>query len=388
MNITSLSCSQCGEHYEPGKLYNLCHRCGKPLLVHYNLERAAATLTQASLATRRANLWRYREVLPVEREENVITLGEGWTPLFHARRLGEQLGMRHLYIKDEGQNPTQSFKARGMAVAVSMAKELGARKLAVPSAGNAAGALAAYAARAGLEAHIFMPSDTPKANVIECEQTGAHVTLMDGLITDCGAEVGRRKEAEGWFDVSTLKEPYRIEGKKTLGYELAEQFDWQLPDVILYPTGGGTGLIGMWKAFDEMETLGWVEKKRPRMFSVQASGCAPIVRAFENGDSTAAEFPDAHTCASGLRVPKAIGDYLILRILRQSNGGAIAIDDEEMIRIAREVGSSEGLFVSPEGAACFAALKSLYSADKIGSGERVVIFNTGSGIKYLDCYES
>ena len=274
-----------------------------------------------------------------------------------------------------------------MAVAVSMAKHLGATKLAVPSAGNAGGALAAYAARAGLEAHIFMPRETPRANVIECRELGADVTLVDGLITDCGAEIARRKATEDWFDMSTLKEPYRIEGKKTLGYELAEQFDWQLPDVILYPTGGGTGLIGMWKAFDEMETLGWVGKKRPRMFSVQATGCAPIVRAFENGDSTAAEFPDAHTCASGLRVPKAIGDYLILRILRQSNGGAIAIDDEEMIRIAREVGSSEGLFVSPEGAACFAALKSLWCAGKIASGEGVIIFNTGSGIKYLDCYE-
>ncbi len=246
-----------------------------------------------------------------------------------------------------------------MAVAVSMAKYLGATKLAVPSAGNAGGALAAYAARAGLEAHIFMPRDTPRANIIECRELGAQVTLIDGLITDCGAEIAKRKRAEGWFDMSTLKEPYRVEGKKTLGYELAEQLDWHLPDVILYPTGGGTGLIGMWKAFDEMEALGWIGKKRPRMFSVQATGCAPIVRAFENGDSTAAEFPEAHTCASGLRVPKAIGDFLILKILRQSNGGAVAVDDEEMIRVTREVGSSEGLFVAPEGAACFAALKSL-----------------------------
>jgi threonine synthase len=275
-----------------------------------------------------------------------------------------------------------------MSVAVSMAKYLGATKLAVPSAGNAGGALAAYAARAGLEAHVFMPRDTPRANIIECRELGAHVTLIDGLITDCAAEIARRKTAESWFDMSTLKEPYRVEGKKTLGYELAEQFGWQLPDVILYPTGGGTGLIGMWKAFDEMEELGWIGKKRPRMFSVQATGCAPIVRAFENGDSTAAEFPDAHTCASGLRVPRAIGDFLILNILRQSNGGAVAVDDEEMIRVTREVGSREGLFVSPEGAACFAALKALCSTGKIASAERVVIFNTGSGIKYLDCYES
>src|SRR5205823_3492527 len=254
-------------------------------------------------------------------------------------------------------NPTQSFKARGMSVAISMAKFLGAKKLAVPSAGNAGGALAAYAARAGLEAHIFMPRDTPRANIIECREVGAHVTLIDGLITDCGAEIAKRKEKEGWFDLSTLKEPYRIEGKKTLGYEIAEQLDWKLPDVILYPTGGGTGLIGMWKAFDEMETIGWIDNRRPRMVSVQASGCAPIVRAFESGEKFAAEFPNAHTVASGLRVPKAIGDFLMLDILRKSNGGAIAVDDNEMIPTVREVGSKEGLFVAPEGAACFVALK-------------------------------
>src|SRR5204862_5454191 len=293
-----------------------------------------------------------------------------------------------LWIKDESLNPTQSFKARGMSVAVSMAKFLGAKKLAVPSAGNAGGALAAYAARAGLEAHIFMPRDAPPANIIECRELGAHVTLIDGLITDCGAEITRRKEKEGWFDLSTLKEPYRIEGKKTLGYEIAEQLDWKLPDVILYPTGGGTGRIGMWKAFDEMEALGWIDNKRPRMFSVQASGCAPIVRAFEAGEKFAAEFPNAHTLASGLRVPKAIGDFLILNILRQSNGGAIAVNDDEMIRAVAEVASSEGLFVAPEGAACFAALRSLLSSGKISPNESIVIFSTGSGIKYLDCYDS
>jgi threonine synthase len=317
-----------------------------------------------------------------------VSLGEGGTPLLRAPRFGGEIGLRNLWIKDESQNPTQSFKARGMAVAVSMAKHFGAAKLAVPSAGNAGGALAAYAARAGLEAHIFMPRDTPHANIIECRELGAHVTLIDGLITDCGAEIARRKTTEGWFDMSTLKEPYRVEGKKTLGYELAEQFDWQLPDVILYPTGGGTGLIGMWKAFGEMEVLGWIGKKRPRMFAVQATGCAPIVRAFKAGEKFASEIPHSHTIASGLRVPRAIGDFLILNILRQSNGGAVAVDDEEMIRITREVGSKEGLFVSPEGAACFAALQSLWRAGKIASGDRVVIFNTGSGIKYLDCYES
>jgi threonine synthase len=324
--------------------------------------------------------------LPVEREGNVVSLGEGWTPLLRAARLGEQLGLRELFIKDESLNPTQSFKARGMTAAVSMAKELGARKLAVPSAGNAAGALAAYAARAGLEAHIFMPRDTPRANVIECEQTGAHVTLMDGLITDCGAEVGRRKEAEGWFDVSTLKEPYRVEGKKTMGYELAEQFSWELPDVVLYPTGGGTGLIGMWKAFDEMEEMGWIGEKRPRMVTVQASGCAPIVRAFEEGKRFADEFPNAQTTASGLRVPRAIGDFLILDALRASGGTAIAVTDEELLAAAKEIGAAEGLFVAPEGAACLPALRKLIDAGEVRREERVVIFNTGAGVKYLESY--
>ncbi|MFL6231201.1 MAG: threonine synthase, partial [Pyrinomonadaceae bacterium] len=324
MNVTYLECAACGLQHEARRLQNLCTECGKPLLVRYDLRRAAQTLTKESLGKRVSSLWRYREVLPVAREENIVSLGEGWTPLLKAERLGGQLGLTQLYIKDESLNPTQSFKARGMTAAISMAKELGARKLAVPSAGNAAGALAAYAARAGLEAFIFMPKDTPRANVIECEQTGAHVTLLDGLITDCGAEVGRRKEAEGWFDVSTLKEPYRVEGKKTMGYELAEQFDWELPDVILYPTGGGTGLIGMWKAFAEMEEMGWIGKKRPRMVTVQATGCAPIVRAFEEGKRFADEFQDARTTASGLRVPKAIGDFLILDALRASGGTAVA----------------------------------------------------------------
>src|ERR1044072_598728 len=365
MNVTHLECAPCHLEHEARRLLNLCRQCGKPLLVRYDLERASRTLTRKSLAARRADLWRYREVLPVENDSNIVSLGEGWTPLFHAERLGQQLGIGKVFIKDESQNPTQSFKARGMSAAVSMAKELGARKLAVPSAGNAAGALAAYAARAGLECFIFMPDDTPRANVVECEQTGAHVTLMPGLITDCGAEVARRKEAEGWFDVSTLKEPYRVEGKKTLGYELAEQFNWELPDVIIYPTGGGTGLIGMWKAFDEMERLGWIGPKRPRMVAVQASGCAPIVRAFQGGERNASEFPHAQTIASGLRVPKAIGDFLILNILRQSRGGAVAVDDNEMIHATRDVGSSEGLFVCPEGAACFAALKCLRNAGKI-----------------------
>lgn len=388
MNVTHLECAACGLKHEARRLHNLCSQCGKPLLVRYDLKSAAASLTKESLRQRAPDLWRYREVLPVEQDENIVTLGEGFTPLLRASRLGAQIGLKRLYIKDEGQNPTQSFKARGMAAAVSMAKELGVKKLAVPSAGNAAGALAAYAARAGIEAHIFMPNDTPRANVIECEQTGAHVTLMEGLITDCGAEVGRRKDAEGWFDVSTLKEPYRIEGKKTMGYELAEQFDWDLPDVILYPTGGGTGLIGMWKAFDEMEQMGWIGSKRPRMVTVQAAGCAPIVRAFEEGKRFADEFPDAHTTASGLRVPKAIGDFLIIDALRTSGGTAIAVTDEELIAATKEIGAAEGIFCAPEGAACLPALRKLLADDSVKADESVVLFNTGSGVKYIESFSN
>ena len=385
MFLTHLECSACGRQHDWSRLQNLCAACQKPLFAIVDLAAVSRTVKRETLAAREKSLWRYREVLPLTDGVEPVSLGEGGTPLLRAQKFG---GDVDLWVKDESLNPTQSFKARGMSVAVSMAKYLGAEKLAVPSAGNAGGALAAYAARAGLDAHIFMPRDTPRANIIECRELGAHVTLLDGLITDCAAEIARRKEEEGWFDMSTLKEPYRVEGKKTLGYELVEQLGWQLPDVILYPTGGGTGLIGMWKAFTEMESLGWISKKRPRMFAVQATGCSPIVRAFEAGEKTAAEFRNAHTIASGLRVPKAIGDFLILKLLHQSNGGAVAVDDEEMIRTMREVGSKEGLFVCPEAAACFAALKLLQRPGKIAPGERVVIFNTGAGIKYLDCYES
>ncbi len=384
MFLKCLKCSACGLEHEWSRLQNLCRACNKPLFAIFDLAAASKTLTREALVPREKSLWRYREVLPLRFDVEPASLGEGGTPLLRATKFADDVD---LWIKDESLNPTQSFKARGMTVAVSMAKYLGATKLAVPTAGNAGGALAAYAARAGVEAHIFMPSDTPRANLIECHELGANVTLIDGLITDCAAEIARRKASEGWFDMSTLKEPYRVEGKKTLGYELAEQLNWHLPDVILYPAGGGTGLVGMWKAFDEMETLGWIGKKRPRMFAVQAAGCAPIVRAFEAGENSAVEFKDAHTIASGLRVPKAIGDFLMLKILRESKGGAIAVDDEEMIRVAREVGATEGLFICPEGGACFAALKSLCSTGKIGSGERVVVFNTGSGIKYLEAFD-
>ena len=388
MHVKNLECSFCHREYEARRLHNVCTECGKPLLVRYDLKRIAKFLTRQSLFARRPDIWRYRELLPVRREDNIVTLGEGWTPLLHAVSLGESLGLRELYVKDESLNPTQSFKARGMSVAVSMAKELGVKKLAAPSAGNAAGALAAYCAHARIGAYLFMPRDTPRANIIECEVAGAHVTLMDGLITDCGAEVARRKESEGWFDVSTLKEPYRVEGKKTLGYEIAEQLEWTLPDVIIYPTGGGTGLAGMWKAFDELQQLGWIGDKRPRMISVQAAGCAPIVRAFEAGDRFAEEFENAATVASGLRVPKAIGDFMILDAIRESGGTAITVTDEELIEGAKELARIEGIFAAPEGGACVPALRKLLARGDVKPGEKVVLFNTGSGIKYLDVFAS
>ena len=386
VHLTHLACTACGKSHDAAVPQNVCTICGKPLYPQYDLAAAARTLTKAALTTRVKSLWRYREVLPVRFDADIVTLGEGFTPLLPAPRLGGKHGLAKLFIKDESLNPTQSFKARGMSTAVSMAKQFGLKKLAAPSAGNAAGALAAYAARAGIEAHLFMPVDTPQANVIECREMGAHVTLINGLITDCGAEVAKRKGAEGWFELSTLKEPYRVEGKKTLGYELAEQLNWTLPDAIIYPTGGGTGLVGMWKAFDEMEQLGWIGAQRPKMFSVQAAGCQPIVRAFAAGEKFAAEHVGAHTRASGLRVPKAIGDFIMLDILRKSGGGAVAVTDDEMIADTREVGRTEGLFVAPEGAATYAALKHLLTAGKIHPAESIVLFNTGAGVKYLECF--
>ena len=385
-SLTHLQCGACGAEHDAQRLHNVCPHCGKPLLARYDLAAAARTLTRESLRSRRSDLWRYSEVLPVADEANIVSLGEGSTALVRAERLADELGCRELYIKDEAGNPTQSFKARGMAVAVSRAKELGVTRLAAPSAGNAGGALAAYATRAGLEAHLFMPRDTPRANVVEATFTGAHVRLVDGLITDCGAEVARGKEREGWFDVSTLKEPYRVEGKKTLGYELAEQLGWTLPEVIVYPTGGGTGLIGMWKAFAEMEELGWIGSARPKMVTVQADGCAPIVTAFESGARFADEFPNAATIASGLRVPKAIGDFLILDALRGSGGTAVAVSDAELIQGARDIARAEGIFACPEGGACVPAVRRLVADGTIGPADRVVIFNTAAGVKYLDTY--
>ena len=382
-NLLGLECSECRKTFDANVEQHLC-TCGKTLLVRYDLKAAARTLSLSSLANRPLTLWRYREVLP---EGDPVTLGEGMTALIHAVRLGAELGLPRLYIKDEGLNPTGSFKARGMTAAVTRAKQLGAKVLAAPTAGNAGGALAAYAAAAGIPAVIVMPADTPSANVMECEAFGAKVIKLNGLISDCGKYVAEHKDREGWYDVSTLKEPYRVEGKKTMGYELWEQFSGKLPDVIIYPTGGGVGLIGMCKAFDEMQEMGWIGEERPRMVAVQAEGCAPIVRAWEAHKDRADFFPNAATMASGLRVPGPLGDLLMLRMLRQTKGTALTVSDEEMLRAGRELASREGIFAAPEGAATVSAAGKLASAGWIKPEETVVLFNTGSGYKYSEAWQ-
>jgi threonine synthase len=365
-------------------LQNLCPACKSPLLARYDLDAARRTLSLAALRARPATMWRYEEVLPGGAP---ITLGEGMTPLIHARRLGEHIGLHHLYIKDEGLNPTASFKARGLSAAVTAAAALGARTLALPTAGNAGGAAAAYAAKAGLGCVIAMPSDTPSANVIESRAFGADVRLIDGLISDCGKYIAEHAATEGWFEVSTLKEPYRIEGKKTMGYELWEEFEGRLPDVIVYPTGGGVGLIGMWKAFEELEAMGLIGRERPRMISAQAAGCAPIVTAFEQHRDASEFFENAATIASGLRVPKPLGDFLILADLYASSGEAVPATDREMLSACRDMARLEGLFAAPEGGAGLAAIEKLVQEKKIRAGETVVLFNTGSGYKYLEAWQ-
>ncbi len=376
-------CARCRKRFALSKLLNLCP-CGSPLLVCYDLEKAKKAFGKSSIDGRVASLWRYRELLPLQDDANLVSLGEGYTPLLDAKKLGGELGVRRLWIKDEAQNPTGSFKDRGLSLAISRAKELGVTKAAIPSAGNAGGSFAAYAARAGIEAHVFMPRDTPLANQIEVAQYGAELTLVDGLINDCGRLITEKKTTERWFDVSTLKEPYRLEGKKTMGYEIAEQLNWHLPDVIIYPTGGGTGLIGMWKAFAELEELAWIDDKRPRMVSVQASGCAPIVKAFDENQASAPLWKNAQTLASGLRVPQAVGDFLILRAIRDSHGTALSVDDDEMLTEIPQAGKAEGIFLCPEGAACVAALRRLVEIGWIKPDDEVLIFNTASGLKYLD----
>ncbi len=355
------------------------------MLVRYDLAAIRGSWRREQLNGSVTSMWRYAPVLPAEISE-AVTLSEGWTPLIETKALGRELHAADLWVKDEGRNPTDSFKARGLSCAVTMAKKLGLAKLAIPSAGNAASALAAYAAAAGMEAHIFMPLDVPQANFIECKAFGAKVTLVEGLISDCGRIVAERKAAEGWFEVSTLKEPYRIEGKKTMGYELLEQLGWQVPDAILYPCGGGVGLIGMWKAFGELEELGWIGAKRPKMISVQAAGCDPITRAFEGKAETSQFFENAHTVAAGLRVPKALGDFLVLRAVRESGGTAISISDEEMLDAGVTLAEKEGIFAAPEGGACVAAVRQLLGSGFLKSNERIVVYNTGSGLKYLEAY--
>jgi len=385
--VTHLECSRCQKRRDAGQVHNLCE-CGGPLLVRYDLERAKQSWNRGWIPNGPSTMWRYQPVLPVRKPESIVTLGEGFTPLVRARRLQKRLGCEDLWLKDDGRNPTGSFKDRGMSCAVSMAVDLGIGKLAVPSAGNAASAMAAYAAAAGLEAHIYMPRDVPQANFIECRSFGANVTLVDGLISDCGRIVAERKDREGWFDVSSLKEPYRIEGKKTMGYELAEQFHWRLPDAIFYPTGGGVGLIGMWKAFGEMEALGWIGAKRPKMISVQAAGCQPVVRAFEEGEASSRFWEDASTVANGLRVPKPLGDALVLEAVRASDGCAIAVEDGELLADGVRLASDEGMFAAPEGAACVTALGKLLDNGFLKPEEKIVIYNTGSGLKYLEAYST
>jgi threonine synthase len=381
---SELVCSRCKKNYTPNQVLNLCE-CGGPLLVRYDLAAVKASWRKEQLANGIPSMWRYAPVLPADADE-AVTLDEGWTPLIEAKALGLEFGATDLWVKDEGRNPTDSFKARGQSCAVTMAKKLGLKKLAIPSAGNAASALAAYGAAAGIESHIFMPKDVPQANFIECKAFGASVTLVDGLISDCGRIVGERKAAEGWFEVSTLKEPYRIEGKKTMGYEVLEQFGWEVPDAILYPCGGGVGLIGMWKAFAELEELGWIGKKRPKMIAVQAVGCEPITRAFQKNETASQFFENAHTVASGLRVPKALGDFLVLDAVRESEGTALSIADEEMLDAGVLLAEKEGVFAAPEGGACVAAVRLLLKTGFLKSNDRIVIYNTGSGLKYLEAY--
>jgi threonine synthase len=384
-SITHLECSRTGEKLEAGKVYNLSS-AGWPLLVRYDLQEVRRTWDRESLKEAPRTMWRYAPLLPVRLKKNIVSLQEGFTPLHRLQRLGERFDCDDLWLKDEGANPTGTFKARGISCAISMCRELGVAKIAIPTAGNAGGALSAYAAAAGIEAHVFMPKDVPAANFIEAKAFGAKVTLVDGLISDCAKRVTEGKSTEGWFDLSTLKEPYRIEGKKTMGFEAAEHFGWNLPDAIFYPTGGGVGMIGMWKAFDELEQLGWIGSKRPKMIAVQAEGCPPIVRAFEQNAEFSDFYNNASTIASGLRVPKALGDFLVLRAVRESGGTAVGVSDDEIMEGCEALAASEGLFVAPEGGACIAALKKLRDRGFLQKNDRILIYNTGTGYKYIDVW--
>ena len=380
--LIDLECTRCSTRYSADVVQNLC-ACGAPLFARYDLAAMARVISREDLGFRVHNLWRYKEVLPIRNPENVVTLDEGFTPLLHSLRLGPSIGMPQLFFKDESLNPTGSFKARGLAAAVSKAKELGVCEIALPTAGNAGGAAAAYAARAGMKCHVFMPQDTPPIFARECEAYGADVRMVEGFITTAGNLMMTELKEKGWFNVSTLKEPYRVEGKKTIAYELAQQFSWDLPDVMLFPTGGGTGIVGVWKAIQELKELGWIPRGRsPRLIAVQASGCAPIVQAFEKGLESAPEVENPHTFASGLRVPKAVGDFLVLRAVRETKGTAVAVSEDAISLAWKELSAQEGMYVAPEAAAAWAALKHLVSSDFIRKDERVVILITGSGLKY------
>jgi threonine synthase len=381
--VTHLECANCGVRYDATLVHNLCTACQRPLWVRYDLDAVKKAFTKEKLFGRPPTMWRYREMLPVHDDANIVSLTETVTPILETKRLAAEFGARHLYVKDESRLPTGSFKARGMAMAISKAQEFGIKKVAVPTAGNAGGAMAAYAARAGMEAYVFMPEDTPAINKKECYLAGAKTFLVNGLITDCGRIVGDGRKTKGWFDLSTLKEPYRIEGKKTMGLELAEQFDWELPDAILYPTGGGTGLIGMWKAFAELETLGWLKSpKKPKMISCQSEGCAPIARAFEKGERFAPKFENAATIASGIRVPAAVGDFMIIDAVRQSGGVALATAEADIPKWMRLASTKEGIALCPETAVCLGALEVLLRRGTIKPDDRVLIFNTGAAQKY------
>lgn len=388
MNYFShLECGYCKNTFDKNKIWNLCPDCGKPLLARYDIESARKVFRKELLKEREKTLWRYYEMLPLSDSKFKLSLGEGYTPLIKTENLANEIGIKNLFIKEEGVNPTTSFKARGLCLAISKAYEFDIKEVSIPSAGNAAGAMSAYASLAGMKSFVFMPKDVPEPFVAECKALGAEVTLVDGLITDCGKLAAEGVKKYGRFDVSTLKEPYRIEGKKTMGYEVAEQMNWILPDVIIYPTGGGTGLVGMWKAFDEMEKLGWINSKRPRMVSVQSDGCSPIVKAFNDEKEFAEMWKGAKTVADGLRVPAAIGDFLILRAIRESNGIAVSVSDEELVESAKQIGRTTGIFASPEGGATLAALKKLISKNWIKNDETIVLFNTGSGHKYMHLYK-
>ncbi len=389
MYFSHLECSEpCGAGpFDAHERHHVCPSCGMPLLARYDLTRAQEW-SRDSLTGRPPNMWRYREMMPLFPGESPTTLGEGFTPLLRTCRLGDEVGLRRLYIKDEAFNPTNSFKARGQSAAITRALALGATTITLPTAGNAGNAAAAYAAAAGMHCEVFMPRDAKQPFIDECQLYGANITLVDGLITDAGKLAGQKAKELGWYDVSTLKEPYRVEGKKTMGYELAEQFGWVLPDWIIYPTGGGTGMVGMWKAFDELEAIGWIGPKRPKMVTVQPTGCAPIVRAFEQGDIRAAQWENPDTEAHGLRVPRAIGDFLVLRAIRESGGTALAVTDRQMVDDMLLIGRLEGISAAPEGAAALSAARVLFASGQIARDETVVLFNTGGALKYLDVLRS